>query len=67
MDMNQYLDIFVEESREHLQSEFLPVETKRISDKVFSMRYSTLLTLKGMSGTMGLLNAKAHPPYGGCS
>lgn len=56
MDMNQYLDIFVEESREHLQSlntcllelEREPSETSMLPE-IFRVAH----TLKGMSGTMG--------------
>lgn len=56
MDMNQYLDIFVEESREHLQSlnsSLLELE-KDSSDKgVLNEIFRVAHTLKGMSGTMG--------------
>lgn len=56
MDMNQYLDIFVEESREHLQSlssSLLELE-KNPSDKgVLNEIFRVAHTLKGMSGTMG--------------
>ena len=56
MDMNQYLDIFVEESREHLQSlnsSLLELE-KDPSDKgVLNEIFRVAHTLKGMSGTMG--------------
>ncbi len=56
MDMNQYLDIFVEESRENLQNlntsllelERDPCQTGMLND-VFRVAH----TLKGMSGTMG--------------
>ncbi|NLB78384.1 MAG: chemotaxis protein CheA [Clostridiaceae bacterium] len=56
MDMNQYLDIFIEESREHLQQlnvSLLELEkdnrNKEVLDEVFRVAH----TLKGMSGTMG--------------
>ena len=63
MDMNQYLDIFVEESREHLQSlnsSLLELE-KDPSDKGVLTRYSVAHTLKGMSGTMGFTECKGSP------
>ncbi|SCY13439.1 chemotaxis protein CheA [Alkaliphilus peptidifermentans] len=59
MDMNQYLDIFIEESKEHLQSMnqiLLQMEndTEEISklNEIFRIAH----TLKGMSSTMGYNN-----------
>lgn len=56
MDMNQYLDMFIEESKEHLQfmNEHLLNLEKNPDDKspineIFRIAH----TLKGMSGTMG--------------
>ena len=59
MDMNQYLDIFIEESREHLQhmnDSLLQLEEnpkqKDLLDEIFRVAH----TIKGMSGTMGFTN-----------
>lgn len=56
MDMNQYLDIFVEESREHLQSlnsSLLELEKDPTDKGVLNEIFRVAHTLKGMSGTMG--------------
>jgi two-component system chemotaxis sensor kinase CheA len=56
MDMNQYLDIFVEESREHLQnlnSSLLELEKDTGNTGVLNEIFRVAHTLKGMSGTMG--------------
>jgi len=56
MDMNQYLDIFVEESREHLQSlnsSLLQLEKDPADKGVLNEIFRVAHTLKGMSGTMG--------------
>ncbi|HOK42912.1 MAG TPA: chemotaxis protein CheA [Thermoclostridium caenicola] len=56
MDMNQYLDIFVEESREHLQSlnsSLLELEKDPADKGVLNEIFRVAHTLKGMSGTMG--------------
>ncbi|MDR5658245.1 chemotaxis protein CheA [Serpentinicella sp. ANB-PHB4] len=59
MDMSQYLDIFIEESKEHLQgmNEILlkledTPEDKSLLNEIFRVAH----TLKGMSGTMGFNN-----------
>lgn len=56
MDMNQYLDIFLEEAKEHLQSmnqSLLNLE-KDFSDKeLLNEIFRVSHTLKGMAGTMG--------------
>ncbi len=56
MDMNQYLDIFIEESKEHLQSlnecllkMEMDLEDVSLVNEIFRVAH----TLKGMSGTMG--------------
>ncbi|MDQ2085872.1 chemotaxis protein CheA [Herbivorax sp. ANBcel31] len=56
MDMSQYLEIFIDESKEHLQSlnqSLLSLEKnpqdKSVLDEIFRVAH----TLKGMSGTMG--------------
>lgn len=56
MDMNQYLDIFVEESREHLQhlnTSLLELEKNNHDKAVLNEIFRVAHTLKGMSGTMG--------------
>lgn len=56
MDMNQYLDIFVEESREHLQSLntcLLELERDPGAKNMLTEIFRVAHTLKGMSGTMG--------------
>ncbi len=56
MDMNQYLDIFVEESREHLQhlnTSLLELEKDNQNKAVLNEIFRVAHTLKGMSGTMG--------------
>lgn len=56
MDMNQYLDIFVEESREHLQSLntcLLELEREPGEKGMLAEIFRVAHTLKGMSGTMG--------------
>jgi len=56
MDMNQYLDMFVEESREHLQqlnSSLLELEKDNRNKSVLNEIFRVAHTLKGMSGTMG--------------
>ncbi len=56
MDMNQYLDIFVEESREHLQLlnvSLLELEKDIKNKEVLNEIFRVAHTLKGMAGTMG--------------
>ena len=56
MDMNQYLDIFVEESKEHLQllnSSLLELEKNNRDKAVLNEIFRVAHTLKGMAGTMG--------------
>lgn len=56
MDMNQYLDIFTEESREHLQhlnSSLLELEKNNKDKGVLNEIFRVAHTLKGMAGTMG--------------
>lgn len=59
LDINQYIDIFVEEAKEHLQSlndSLLALEQDvsnlALIDEIFRVAH----TLKGMSGTMGFEN-----------
>jgi two-component system, chemotaxis family, sensor kinase CheA len=56
MDMNQYLEVFIEESKEHLQtcSEQLLVLEKHPEDlSIVNEIFRSAHTLKGMSATMG--------------
>ena len=56
MDMNQYLEIFIEESNEHLQSlnqSLLGLETNPKDSKILNEIFRVAHTLKGMAGTMG--------------
>jgi two-component system, chemotaxis family, sensor kinase CheA len=56
MDMNQYLEIFIEESREHLQSlnqSLLGLETKPKDMQILNEIFRVAHTIKGMAGTMG--------------
>lgn len=56
MDMSQYLEIFIEETREHLQSLnscLLQMEKKPEDTSMLNEIFRVAHTLKGMSGTMG--------------
>jgi len=56
MDMRQYLEIFIEESKEHLQNlnqYLLQLEKKPGDSAVLNEIFRVAHTLKGMSGTMG--------------
>lgn len=56
MDMNQYLEIFIEESQEHLQSlnqSLLGLETNPKEMKILNEIFRVAHTLKGMAATMG--------------
>ncbi|OGO78434.1 MAG: chemotaxis protein CheA [Clostridiales bacterium GWB2_37_7] len=56
MDMNQYLEIFIEESQEHLQSlnqSLLGLETNPKDMKILNEIFRVAHTIKGMAGTMG--------------
>ena len=62
--MDQYMNLFVEEAKEHLQNmndALLELErdTSNISliDEIFRIAH----TLKGMSGTMGFSNMAINP------
>ena len=58
MDMNQYMEIFIEESQEHLQNLnkcLLSLETNPKDNKIINEIFRSAHTLKGMSGTMGFL------------
>ncbi|UOF89376.1 chemotaxis protein CheA [Fodinisporobacter ferrooxydans] len=56
MDMNQYLSMFIDESREHLQSlndELLNLEQSPDSLDTIQVIFRSAHTLKGMAATMG--------------
>ncbi len=56
MDLNQYLDIFLEESKEHLQTinnQLLELEKQPESTEIVNEIFRSAHTLKGMSATMG--------------
>lgn len=58
MDMNQYMDIFIEESKEHLQSMnqlLLKLEATTDDLSILNEIFRIAHTLKGMSGTMGYM------------
>lgn len=56
MDMNQYLDMFIEESREHLQAindNLLQLENAPDNIQIVNEIFRSAHTLKGMAATMG--------------
>ncbi|TYS70577.1 chemotaxis protein CheA [Sutcliffiella horikoshii] len=56
MDLNQYLDIFLEESKEHLQTinnQLLELEKHPANIEIVNEIFRSAHTLKGMSATMG--------------
>ncbi|NLM10763.1 MAG: chemotaxis protein CheA [Clostridiaceae bacterium] len=56
MDMNKYLNIFVEESKEHLQdlnTSLLELEKDPDNTSILNEIFRVAHTLKGMAGTMG--------------
>lgn len=56
MDMNQYLEIFIEESKEHLQNmdqSILQLEQNPEDNAMLNEIFRAAHTLKGMSATMG--------------
>lgn len=59
MDMNQYLDMFIEESKEHLQAineNLLALEQNPQSLDIVNVIFRSAHTLKGMAATMGFEN-----------
>ena len=56
MEMNQYLDLFIDESREHLQNineNLLELEKDPTNIAIVNEIFRSAHTLKGMSATMG--------------
>lgn len=59
MDMNQYLSVFIDEGREHLQNlndKMLELEENSDDPEVINEIFRSAHTLKGMSGQMGFEN-----------
>lgn len=62
MDMSQYLEIFIEESKEHLQSlneSLLQLENEPGNMPILNEVFRVAHTLKGMAGTMGYTRMQA--------
>ncbi|SHO49839.1 chemotaxis protein CheA [Anaerocolumna xylanovorans] len=56
MDVSQYLDIFIDETKEHLQSlnqQLLILETEPENSETINEIFRAAHSLKGMAGTMG--------------
>lgn len=56
MDMNQYLDIFIDETKEHLQNlneQILVLEKEPENEATINEIFRAAHSLKGMAGTMG--------------
>lgn len=56
MDINQYLEIFIEEAQEHLQNlnqNLLELENNPNDNNILNEVFRSAHTLKGMAGTMG--------------
>lgn len=59
LDLNQYINLFVEEAKEHLQSmneALLELERDKSNESLINELFRVAHTLKGMSGTMGFVN-----------
>ncbi|WP_132995883.1 chemotaxis protein CheA [Sporanaerobacter acetigenes] len=59
LDINQYLDVFVEESKEHLQNMndiLLNLEKDTNNKELLNELFRIAHTIKGMAGTMGFTN-----------
>lgn len=58
-DINQYINLFVEEGKEHLQNmndALLALEKDRNNESLVNEIFRIAHTLKGMAGTMGFIN-----------
>lgn len=56
MEVNEYLDVFIEESKEHIQSlndHLLELEKSPENIEIINEIFRSAHTLKGMSATMG--------------
>lgn len=59
LDLNQYVDIFIEESKEHLQimnEALLELEKDMTNVSLINEIFRVAHTIKGMAGTMGFMN-----------
>ncbi|CCQ93034.1 Chemotaxis protein CheA [[Clostridium] ultunense Esp] len=59
LDLNQYINLFVEEAKEHLQNmneALLELEKDKDNVSLINELFRVAHTLKGMSGTMGFVN-----------
>lgn len=59
LDFNQYVDVFVEETKEHLQNmneALLELEKDITNESLINEIFRVAHTLKGMAGTMGFTN-----------
>ena len=59
MDTSQYLEIFIDETKEHLQSlsdHFMILEKEPDNADTINEIFRSAHTLKGMAGTMGFVN-----------
>ena len=70
MDVSQYLEIFIDESNEHLQSlsdQLLILEKEPENSDTINEIFRAAHSLKGMAGTMGYKeNAESYTRYGKC-
>lgn len=59
LDLSQYINLFVEEAKEHLQNmneALLELEKDKANTSLINELFRVAHTLKGMSGTMGFVN-----------
>ena len=59
MDVSQYLEMFIEETKEHLQSlnnQILILEKESENQETVTEIFRAAHSLKGMAGTMGFSN-----------
>ena len=64
MDVSQYLEIFVEETKEHLQSlsdNLLILEKEPENKDTINEIFRAAHSLKGMAGTMGYRECRVLP------
>ena len=64
MDVSQYLEIFIDETREHLQSlneQILILEKEPENVDTINEIFRAAHSLKGMAGTMGYKRMQAVP------
>ena len=69
MDLSQYLDIFIEESKEHLQAlneQVLILEKEPDNADTINEIFRAAHSLKGMSELWVIKNTRVNPSYGKC-